>query len=71
MMEIEKSKNGVYSGTESFSPPHPQPMLYVLIRYIQVDEHNRVRVTGILERLHHAFHGNMDLVGFFLASLIY
>jgi hypothetical protein len=41
-----------------------RPMLYVLIRY---KDERPIMFTGIEERLHRAFHGRMDLVGFFSA----
>jgi hypothetical protein len=41
-----------------------RPMIYLLIRY---HEERPIMFTGISERLHRAFHGRMDLVGFFNA----
>jgi hypothetical protein len=41
-----------------------RPMLYILIRYKDECEIKQA-FTGISERLYHAFHGHMDLVGFF------
>lgn len=41
-----------------------RPMLYVWIRY---QDESPIMFRGISERLHRAFHGRMDLVGFFSA----
>jgi hypothetical protein len=40
-----------------------RPMLYVLIQF---RDERQIKLTGVAEHLHRAFHGHIDLVGLFI-----